>query len=510
MIAILATAFLVGLSVPVIEIAGARALAPYFGTSTAVWTAQMSATLLFLAFGYGLGGRAAARPERVFPRAFVVAGLGLSFFPILRGVVPDAVLPLGISGGAFGTSALLFGLPLLCLGAVSPLLIQRLCDGGLDPARATGSLFFVSTLGALVGGWLAVLWLVPMYPLRWVLAGLGVMLLLLGVLWGQHRGSGAGALLLPLLGVTVGSLGSAGLRTLPAGDEGGRAQVVHHGQGASGLIHVLEVPGQWRGMYINGVDQGAVDLQTGTPYSPSSEYQVFAAHRFHPHARSALVLGLGPGVLSRRLDEWGLQVRAVEADSAISAVARSHFDLPGSVRVVDQDPRSFLSVDKGRYDLIFLDAATADDGPWHMLTREALQATRARLAPGGRLIVSTLTRADGDTEGVRRMEAAALDVFGEAVVFLEPRLPIERDAIVRATVVAGAGLAASGEAYPLRLNNHVAGFVGDMEALGSRPARPGATLDTDERSDLELAESGFRLRVRQRVATAFGAEILQD
>ena len=42
--AILATAFLEGSSVLVVEIAGARALAPYFGSSLHVWTAQITAT----------------------------------------------------------------------------------------------------------------------------------------------------------------------------------------------------------------------------------------------------------------------------------------------------------------------------------------------------------------------------------------------------------------------------------------------------------------------------------
>ena len=55
--AILSTAFLEGLCVLIVEIAGARALAPFFGGSLTVWTAQITATLLFLALGYGLGGK---------------------------------------------------------------------------------------------------------------------------------------------------------------------------------------------------------------------------------------------------------------------------------------------------------------------------------------------------------------------------------------------------------------------------------------------------------------------
>ena len=51
------TAFLEGTSVLIIEIAGARALAPFYGSSLKVWTAQITATLLFLALGYWAGGK---------------------------------------------------------------------------------------------------------------------------------------------------------------------------------------------------------------------------------------------------------------------------------------------------------------------------------------------------------------------------------------------------------------------------------------------------------------------
>src|SRR6185503_10904516 len=43
----------------IIEILGAKVLAPYFGTSHFVWTAQIAVTLVALAGGYYAGGRMA-------------------------------------------------------------------------------------------------------------------------------------------------------------------------------------------------------------------------------------------------------------------------------------------------------------------------------------------------------------------------------------------------------------------------------------------------------------------
>jgi hypothetical protein len=55
------TALTTGAVVLIIEIAGVRALTPYFGASHYVWTAQITVTLAALAGGYQLGGLVADR-----------------------------------------------------------------------------------------------------------------------------------------------------------------------------------------------------------------------------------------------------------------------------------------------------------------------------------------------------------------------------------------------------------------------------------------------------------------
>src|SRR5205823_12039446 len=84
------TAFFEGVSVIVIEIAGARALAPYFGTSLQVWTAQITVTLFFLAVGYGVGGLLAKRlAATTLAMLFAAAGFWLALYPILRTRILD-------------------------------------------------------------------------------------------------------------------------------------------------------------------------------------------------------------------------------------------------------------------------------------------------------------------------------------------------------------------------------------------------------------------------------------
>jgi spermidine synthase len=508
---ILVTAFLEGLSVLVIEIAGARALSPFFGTSLRVWTAQITATLLFLALGYGLGAWLCRRRPMALAAVFWCAGGWLALYPLWRGPVLGALLPLGVSSGAFAASAWLFGPPLMCLGAVSPLLIQRLGRAGVEGGTAAGWLFFTNTLGGLAGGWLTALVFVPHAPLRLVIAGTGVLVALLGAYWARPHVSAAAALGAPCLAMLLMGGAPGPERTLSSQEpDAPRIVVREHVQSATGLVQVVELPGVFRSLLINGVAQGAMDLVSGASYEQFSDYLTAVAHRYHASPRSALVLGLGCGSLAKSLAAMKVAVTAVEIEPRVVDAARRHFDLPATVRVVEEDGRAFLARDGGRYDLILLDAFAGENAPWYLLTREGLAALKARLAPGGRVLVNTISRADGESEGLKRLEAGLLAVFGEALVFVEPRLPNEAAELVNATLVAGQGLSAHDAPYPLTPSQRVAPYLGDLEALPPRPARAHGNVDTDELSSLDVVEADLRMKWRASVLETLSPSVLND
>ena len=286
--ALLATAFLEGVSVLVVEIAGARALAPYFGSSLYVWTAQITATLLFLALGYGLGGWLSRTPRAWnLPAVFWGAGLWLALYPFLRnGVLGFAAARFGVAEGSFLASVLLFGLPLGCLGAVSPLLIARLDALDKGAGSAAGRLFLVNTLGGLAGGWLTALVLIPHLPLRLALAGTGAVLACLGALWAMAWPRRA-ASLAPIVPFLAGVL----FRLAPHPTDtllfiGIPATVLERHQSGVGLIQVLEAGGlgqaPYRVLMIDGVTQGGIDLATGLSAYEFSAYLNDLAWRFHP------------------------------------------------------------------------------------------------------------------------------------------------------------------------------------------------------------------------------------
>src|SRR4249919_871222 len=74
------TAAITGASILIVEILGAKMLAPYVGTSHFVWTAQIAVTLVALAAGYYAGGRLVDRSLRLdtLYGAILLAGVYLS------------------------------------------------------------------------------------------------------------------------------------------------------------------------------------------------------------------------------------------------------------------------------------------------------------------------------------------------------------------------------------------------------------------------------------------------
>lgn len=98
-------------------------------------------------------------------------------------------------------------------------------------------------------------------------------------------------------------------------------------------------------------------------------------------------VGLGVGTIAA-YGKAGDRYRFYEIDDAVVRSAREHFsfiaDSPASVEVAVGDGRLLLQQDaERRFDVLVVDAFSGDSIPVHLLTREAVELYRQRLAPGG-------------------------------------------------------------------------------------------------------------------------------
>jgi spermidine synthase len=82
-------------------------------------------------------------------------------------------------------------------------------------------------------------------------------------------------------------------------------------------------------------------------------------------------------------------VDVVEINPAVVPVARQYFDCaPNRFNLVIDDGRHFVNRTPNRYDTILLDAFLGDSSPSHLMTREAFDAMRRLLQPGGTLVIN--------------------------------------------------------------------------------------------------------------------------
>ena len=202
---------------------------------------------------------------------------------------------------------------------------------------------------------------------------------------------------------------------------------LHASRNFYGAVRVMEdapdTPEWRRDLWHGGIGHGSQRLAPERRREPMLYYYegtgVKTALDRHPKRRagqplSVGVLGLGAGSLAAR-SRSGDRFRFYELDPQVERVARRYFtyldDAAGEVEVVLGDGRLSLEREEGAgeppWDVLVLDAFTGDAVPVHLLTAEAFDLYRRRLAPGG-VIAAHISNRHVDLAPVVRAQALAL------------------------------------------------------------------------------------------------------
>src|ERR1700726_3763384 len=161
--------FVAGAGSLAVELSASRLLAPYFGTSLFIWANLIGLILGYLTVGYYVGGRIADR----FPRASVLYGMTtvaaflVSLIPFISRPIlmwsqsSFATYSIGVFYGSLVAVILLFAVPMILLGCVSPFAIRLRIEQVGRSGRTAGQLYAISTAGSILGTFLPVLVLIP-------------------------------------------------------------------------------------------------------------------------------------------------------------------------------------------------------------------------------------------------------------------------------------------------------------------------------------------------------------
>jgi predicted membrane-bound spermidine synthase len=415
--------FVAGACSLAVELAASRLLAPYFGTSLFIWANLIGLILVYLTVGYYVGGRIADR----FPRPSVLYGMTtvaaflISLIPFISRPIMHwsqssfATYSIGVFYGSLVSVILLFALPMILLGCVSPFAIRLSIDQLGRSGRTAGQLYAISTAGSIVGTFLPVLWLIPSIGTYRTFFTFAVCLLLVSVIGLVASGARPGPdntrldgaqprkkhfnknilamLLLIPMALSVFTISGP---IKPAFGSNGGGTLITERESAYNYIQVVQVGSETQLILNEGVGIHSIydpgQMITGGPWDYFMVAPFFNNPPFTPeqvHRAAIIGLGAGTGVRELTAAYGNIPIDGVEIDSTIVDLAHQYFHMnEPNLHVIIQDGRYWLATTSQKYDIIAIDAYQQPYIPFQLTTQEFFSEVRDHLTPTGTVILN--------------------------------------------------------------------------------------------------------------------------
>jgi len=475
-----ALVFVVGISTLGAEIAAARLMAPFFGASTIVWANTIGVVLVALSVGYWLGGRLGDRYPTIrhLCLAALLAAILLALVPLVARPFLDISTEAldEIEAGAFVGSLfavlILVAIPVGIAGTCSPWAIRLATPDVEHSGRTAGRLYAVSTVGSLLGTWLAALLLIP-------LIGTQRTFLTFALLMASVAAVGLGwrALAAP---IAVAAAMALPVGTVKATDEG---EVIFETDSEHQYIRVIQQPDGDRALELNEGQATHSLLKPGTYLTDNvwDGYLVLPFTALSEPPKRIAILGNAAGTTARAYGHYfpETKVDGVEIDPELEKVGREYFDMGSNenLTVHNEDARPWLRRSGGGYDVIMVDAYRQPYIPFYLATKEFFELARERLAPGGVVIVNA-----GHPEGNNDLEKVLAATMGEAfpTVLRDPIEPTNTLLIGTNAPASAENLERAADEMPLELNS-----IARIEAARIGPPLEGGDVYTDDKAPVE-------------------------
>lgn len=425
-----------------VELSAARLLDPWFGNSQLVWAGLIGLILLYLAVGGWLGGKLADRfPHRLGLLVLTsVAALGVALIPavsppILRlaALGLNDFLP-GLLAGTLLAVLLLFSLPIVLLGAVSPWAVRLAVTDLRYTGSTAGRLYALATAGSILGTFLPVLWLIPSYGTRWSFYLLSLALFIV-VFLGTLRGDRERKIWwLPVTGIVLVLIliGLSQPTTVRAQFNESGGDLIYEDESLYNYIAVR----RWGSEYHLKLNEGVGIHSVYHPENMLSQgiWDYFLlAPLFRDEdplptpEESVLILGLAAGTVSELYTNvYGpLPITGIELDPQIIEVGQKFFGMnQPNLTAVAADGRRWLQQQppERTFDFIFVDAYRPPYIPFHLTSVEFFQLVRAHLSNNG-VVAINVGRTDSNFALVDALAATLGTVFPTVHVIDEPGPP---------------------------------------------------------------------------------------
>jgi spermidine synthase len=406
--------FVAGACSLAVELSASRLLAPYFGTSLFVWANLIGLILLYLTVGYFLGGRLADRYPRpqVLYTLTITAAFLISVIPFLSKPIllwsqsSFSTYSIGVFYGSLVSVILLFAVPMILLGCVSPFAIRLRIEQLGKSGRTAGQLYGISTAGSILGTFLPVLFLIPTIGTYRTFFTFAVALLLVSIIGMAstridnsrprlRRLNSSLLSILLLIPMTLSILTMQGPIKAAYGSNGGGVLLAER-ESVYNYIQVVQVGDETQLILNEGVGIHSIynphTILTQGPW----DYFLIAPYFNNPpftqnQVRRVAIIGLGAGTAVREFTAaYGpIPIDGVEIDGTIVQMGQQYFHMnEPNLHVIVQDGRYFLQTTSQKYDVIGIDAYQQPYVPFQLTTKEFFQEVREHLTPTGVTVIN--------------------------------------------------------------------------------------------------------------------------
>lgn len=427
------TSFICGMCVMGVELSATRLLAPYFGTSSIVYTIVIGLIMIAMSVGNILGGRSADKHNNL-GRLFMllwIAALWVAVIPLvgkyviaLSALVMAWLLPgnLLVAGSSLAC-LLVFSAPLLILGMVSPYLVKLGVKDMENTGRTTGKIYAANTIGSIIGTFIPTFLTIPHIGTlkSFLVFALTLNLICLYYFITVKKGLVKGIITTVL---------TATLLILPLSSSYAfwSDNIVLEDESLYNYLQVTE-------------DEDSVILSTNVAFGVQSIYKknqalsgmyydyalmspLFLKDMDTEKPLDVLVLGMGTGTFAKQCKYYfpNSKIDGVEIDEKIVNLSRDYFQLTKDEAVVYiNDGRTFLSSPQaGMYDIVMVDAYHDITIPFHMSTSEFFSEIKEHLNPDGVIMININMRSENSSEIVDYLTQTLKTAIGKVYKYNVP------------------------------------------------------------------------------------------
>lgn len=418
---LLFTVFISGMTTLAAELAAGRLIGNVFGTSNIVWASIIGLILIYLTFGYFLGGKwADANPTpAAMYRVLAWGAFTLGLVPYIASPVLRAAatafdsLQVGILGASFIAVLILFIIPITLLGTISPYAIRLTVDDTSRAGQISGQIYAISTLGSFIGTFLSTLVTIPAIGTKNTFL-LFSMILLLVALVGLARFASQRDMFkhvwMPFVLVALALLtANQSLKT--------STNQIYETESAYNYIEVLNQ----NGFTILRLNEGQGvhsiyspdTLQYNGPWDQFLASPYFYANKKPSDVKRVAIVGLAAGTTARQMTAvYGdIPIDGYELDPKIVEVGKKYFDMNmPNLNIIIGDGRLNLEQSEQKYDIIAVDAYRPPYIPPHMTTREFFEICASHLTENGVLTINSAS-VPGDRRLINGLATTMATVF---------------------------------------------------------------------------------------------------